>query len=236
MPLTSRRKRPWLLPDLLTPKGRRTFAYGTGLVIATSLLGVFVSVPEGRILAKGPANPGHSELDCADCHENAPGTLRQQLQGVVAYGLARRPDLPTVGRLPVSNETCLDCHVRPQDRHPVYRFFEPQFIDARREIGANQCRSCHREHSGRHVSNAGNFCVACHEDIRLKREKIDPSHEQLSADGRWDTCLSCHDFHGNHEWETPDSLARALPLEEVQRYLKDGESVYGSKTVRARSD
>ena len=40
--------------------------------------------PDPAATAAHPANTGHDKLACTDCHKEAPGTLRQQLQAKVA--------------------------------------------------------------------------------------------------------------------------------------------------------
>ena len=68
-----------------------------------------------------------------------------------------------------------------------------------------------------------------------------PSHATLFADGEWDTCLQCHDFHGNHdlkrgEHEFPVSMDEAFGLEAVRSYLRDGARVYGAPIHAAKED
>ena len=59
--------------------------------------------------------------------------------------------------------------------------------------------SCHREHQGVRVTLTEiGYCRHCHEETRLKRDPLDVSHEALIKAKEWDSCLGCHDFHGNH--------------------------------------
>ena len=103
------------------------------------------------------------------------------------------------GHQPVTNATCLECHDRPNDRHPVFRFFEPRFAEAREQIQPQYCLSCHLEHSGKRVTTFEiTSCVHCHKDITLNHDPTTISHEDLIEAGQWESCLGCHDFHGNH--------------------------------------
>ena len=217
-------------------KKRRRVGYRVGLGLGAAYLLLFISFPEGQVLAKGPTNPGHSQLSCTDCHDPAPGTLRQQLQALVAYALGRRHEPPSIGRLPVSNEVCLDCHDRPTERHPSFRFRQPRFAKARVELGAHECISCHREHTGDHLSVSNQFCASCHSDMRLQHPIIEPTHEELAMNGEWDTCLRCHDFHGNHVRETPRSMDRALDLQSVKEHFVTGRPIFGVKKHPASSE
>ncbi len=191
---------------------------------------------DGRVLAKGPANPGHGGLECADCHDPAPGTVRQQVQAAVAFGLGLRETPPAVGRLPVSNQVCMDCHERRADLHPTHDFEEPKYFEERREIAADQCITCHKEHSGRHVANTGQFCSTCHGDVGEIDKPIQPTHPELVAGERWDTCMRCHDYHGNHVREAPRTLGEAFDGRTVLRHLDSGAPLYGEKRELASQE
>jgi hypothetical protein len=135
----------------------------------------------------------------------------------------------------IDNATCTDCHDNPDDRHPAHRFLEPRFAQARRELAPEQCISCHREHTGARISRIdGEFCVACHADTEVKDDPAEPTHATLFAEGRWDTCLACHDFHGNHAHEPPRTLDAALSPATVAGYLRNAASPYGEPVIRAR--
>ena len=231
----SRSRRAWA-PRWSSRKKRRRVGYRVGLGLGAVYLLLFISVPEGQVLAKGPTNPGHSQLGCTDCHDPAPGTLRQQLQALVAFGLGRRHTAPSIGRLPVDNNVCLDCHHRSTERHPSFRFRQPRFAEARAELGAHECISCHREHTGEHLSVSNEFCASCHSDMSLQQPVIQPTHEELARNGERDTCLRCHDFHGNHVREAPRSMSRALDLRSVMEHFATGRPIYGKKKDPALSE
>lgn len=222
-----RTRSPWRNP-------RRTgYVLGSGLMLAS--LTALVTNQESSWTAKGPMNAGHEDLSCASCHDETQGSLRQQVQANVSHILGRRDSVVWVGRQPVTNQVCLDCHPVPDDRHPTFRFFEPRFADAREEVGAHRCNACHQEHQGRRVAR-GDFCGACHEDIELSADPIDPSHRQLAADDRWSSCLGCHDFHGNHDHRPQQSFAERFGTEPIEAYLEGGPSPYGDRIERARSE
>ena len=180
------------------------------------------------LTAPGPMNTGHESLDCQDCHLDERGSTRQQVQASVAWWLGSREDRVYIGTRPAQSEQCIECHERPDDQHPIYRFREPRFEEARRELGADQCSSCHAEHSGARVTQEATFCETCHEELALKNDPLDTSHAALIAQGRWATCLSCHDFHGNHRYEVPTRLSDAFSVEEVRSYLDGDRSLYSA--------
>ena len=185
-------------------------------------------------------NIGHEELGCAACHEAAPGTLRQQLQANARFVLGLRRTPADFGNSDVTNEDCIACHERPFDRHPVFRFNEPRFEKARKNIAPHQCQSCHREHSGAKVVAEATYCSECHGDLALEDDPIDIPHSSLVEDGRWQTCLGCHDFHGNHRYEVPTKLRRAVPEWRIGTYFAGAESPYGNELLapakKTRSD
>lgn len=185
----------------------------------------------------GEMNTGHEQQGCATCHLPQVGSARQQLQAQVDYWLGRRSDWVYFGTLPVRNETCIGCHERADDRHPIYRFREPRFREARATIGADQCSSCHREHNGVRVTQPATFCQTCHRDTKIKNDPIDTPHSILIEQKRWNTCLGCHDFHGNHVFETPKRLQQATSPEMVARYLAGEGWLYSqSKKHPARRE
>ena len=119
----------------------------------------------------------------------------------------------------------------------VVGFTELRFEKAREETGAQLCVSCHREHSAVRVTtpDAG-YCVSCHSDLKVKDDKTSPTHDFLVQNKRWESCLQCHDYHGNHRWRTPLRLVDAPTVDAIGQYLKDGPSPYGSTIVKAREE
>jgi hypothetical protein len=188
--------------------------------------------------AKGPMNTGHGKLACGACHKNAPGSFRQQIQANLRHALGWREVPALFGRLPVGNADCLACHERPNDRHPVYRFLEPRFSQARETLRPHQCVSCHAEHQGRRVTLAAiDYCVNCHKDTRLKKDPIDVPHADLIVRKQWDSCLGCHDFHGNHIMQTEKSVDKRTPAEKIRAYFDGGSSPYGTNLhYKAKQD
>ncbi|MBR0757616.1 cytochrome c3 family protein [Bradyrhizobium jicamae] len=205
---------------------RAGYVFGILLVLAGLAL---VLIPQSsRFAAKGPANTGHDKLACTDCHKEAPGTLRQQLQAKAYYLLGLRETNPTFGHERVSNDACTDCHARGQDAHPTHRFLEPRFKEARDQLGAESCASCHREHKGVRVTMAPTSCATCHQDLALKNDPLDVSHRELIAKAQWTTCLGCHDYHGNHKRQTQQKLEDAYAAKAITDYLAGGPSPYGN--------
>jgi hypothetical protein len=118
----------------------------------------------------------------------------------------------------------------------VFRFLEPRFANARAALHPERCTSCHQEHAGTRVTVAdAGYCRHCHADLAVEADPLDVSHRQLVQDQRWDTCLGCHDFHGNHGLKSPVRLDAAIPPAAIQSYLDGGASPYPAPIVRART-
>jgi hypothetical protein len=212
------------------PPPERSFkrvGYVLGAAVIAAALAAIVVPQAARFHAKGPANTGHAALACTDCHKEAPGTMRQQLQAKVQFWLGQRETDTSFGHERVANAQCADCHAREQDAHPVHRFLEPRFAEARATLGAENCVSCHREHSGVRVTMPATACATCHQDLDLKREPLDVPHRELVARKDWDTCLGCHDFHGNHKRTAQTRLDQAYPASTIRDYLAGGPSPFG---------
>jgi hypothetical protein len=204
-------------------------AYLAGALVVAAITGAIVAMPTfTRFHATGPANTGHETVACSACHKDAPGTARQQLQAKVQYLMGRRASDVTFGTMRVQNEQCVGCHARDQDMHPVYRFLEPRFSKARAEIGAASCVSCHREHKGVRVTMAPTACSSCHQSLALKSDPLDVPHSVLVERQDWQSCLGCHDFHGNHKRSTQTRVDAAYPAAAIADYFAGGRSPYGT--------
>ncbi len=211
---------------------------GLGLALGAVALTVLLWPEQEALHARGPMNTGHEDLRCEHCHVPGRGTLRQQLQANARHLLGLRETAADFGLQRVAKERCLACHERPDDRHPVFRFTEPRFEAARRALQPESCVSCHREHQGMRTTVATtDFCQHCHEETRLKNDPIDLSHESLVASERWDTCLGCHDFHGNHLMETRQTIDDVIPPGRILEYFRGGDSPYSTeKRYEARKE
>lgn len=212
-----------------THRIRRRRRLGAALGSALGGLAVAAILWPGlqQLRTPGPMNVGHEPLECASCHRAAPGTTRQQLQSNARSAIGLRTASVDFGSRPVGNDVCQGCHERPNDRHPVYRFLEPRFAEARAAIAPHECTSCHGEHVGRRATVEPDACRHCHAELSLASDPIAPTHADLVADGEWTTCLACHDFHGNHASAAPTTLAEALPEGAIRAYLAGGPSPYG---------
>ena len=204
----------------------RTLAYGLGLLLALGSLGLLT--PAGTAwLRPGPPNTGHDAVACAQCHVPAEGTARQQIQANLQHRLGRRTAAADFGSRAVRNEDCESCHARKDDVHPPYRFLEPRFAEARAALAPQTCISCHREHTGRRMTASPRLCMHCHPETNIEDDRAEPTHAELIADEAWESCLQCHDYHGNHVYEMTTRLLDAPTVEDVQRYLEGGPSPYG---------
>jgi hypothetical protein len=162
--------------------------------------------------------------------------VRQQLQTIAAHWLDRLPRHVDIdlGYRAVTNDACQSCHVRPDDRHPVFRFLEPRFAEARAAIHPEQCASCHREHAGARVTVAdGTYCRQCHSDLDVENDPLDVPHRMLVQTQQWQSCLGCHDYHGNHALKPPTRLRNAIAADAIRAYLRGGASPYPPTLVHA---
>jgi hypothetical protein len=210
------------------PKRRRqNLGYAIGITVGLVCLGILLAPSQEKLHVRGPMNTGHEEFKCTSCHKPARGTLRQQLQANVRYLLGLREMAADFGQRDVTSEICLECHDRPKDRHPVYRFLEPRFAKARANLQPQFCISCHLEHHGRRVTRREiGYCVNCHKDTKLKNDPITISHADLITAEHWESCLGCHDFHGNHVMKTKTVVKEAFTPEQIRIYFEGGPSPY----------
>jgi hypothetical protein len=213
---------------------RRRLAIGTGILVGIAVTLWLHAPGQAHLRAPGPMNTGHETLACDACHVPAPGTLRQQLQVVARSWITGDAGSADVGFRAVGNTQCQGCHERPDDRHPVFRFLEPRFAKARAAIHPERCTSCHREHDGVRVTVAdGTYCSTCHADLDVKDDPLDVSHRALVAAQRWDSCLGCHDYHGNHGFVPPHRLADAIAPAAIETYFHGGSSPYPAPIIHA---
>jgi hypothetical protein len=197
---------------------RNRIAYAGGSFVAAVCISMMLSHDYEQWRAPGPANAGHEELGCNDCHRRAEGTLRQQLQANARYWIGLRDEPVDFGLKGVTSVDCSDCHRRPADRHPIYRFVEPRFAAARAAIAPQHCTSCHLEHTGKSVTIESTFCRHCHKNLSIPGDRTDPPHRAIVQTEAWNTCLRCHDFHGNHEGDPPRSLSEPSRRLGTKRY------------------
>ena len=205
------------------------FGYAFGSIMAIFILFMLPLNDDWHTL--NVANTGHENLECTDCHTIAPGTPRQQIQTNTKAFLGFRETGVDFGHHDVTNENCLACHDRPNDNHPVYRFNEPRFVEARQAIQPQLCESCHLEHQGRRVTIDTTFCVHCHTDLDLTDDPIDVPHVELVANEDWTSCLGCHDFHGNHVMEIPVRIENTIDTQLIEAYFENEPSPYSNERL-----
>lgn len=192
---------------------------------------------DDQYFSAGTIQHAHQDLVCADCHVKSQGTLRQQIQANAKYLLGKREHPADFGYQKVTSVECLTCHERPNDRHPIYRFREPRFAEAKAVVDATSCLGCHNEHVNEKVSNGIVFCSACHQDLELKDDPIDVAHTELIKNEEWNTCLGCHDFHGNHGREAQLNYDDRYLVEDIKDYFAAGKSPYGNELFyKAKND
>jgi cytochrome c553 len=211
----------------ITPDAIRIFALVVTLPVVAASVAVLAKPSLKQVLAHGPIQVGHESTECTDCHRREDASLRQQIQANIQFALGNRENSVDFGYLPVTSSDCLDCHERPNERHPIYRFREPRFSEAVEIVNATSCLGCHTEHTGQRSFSDVGVCGACHGDLKLLNDPVDVPHETLVRDKKWQTCLGCHDFHGNHIYKAPKLLIEAAPVQDIVDYLAAGESPYG---------
>ena len=59
-------------------------------------------------------------------------------------------------------------------------------------------------------------------------------HVTLVAQENWGSCLTCHDFHGNHAHRPQTRMRDAFPLDAIDAYFADGPQPYGHKPLSAK--
>ncbi len=210
---------------------RQWMGFGVGLLLTVSTYVTLSMEANEQLLSLGPMNTGHQDLSCQSCHTPARGNTFQQLQANILFTVGLRKTEADFGAKNVDTKKCQQCHDRENDRHPLHRFAEPRFAEARKQIGAQtgkvECESCHMEHSGVRVTQTDiGYCQNCHQDTELNKDPLEISHAQLIAKAQWSTCLQCHDFHGNHVFHAAESLKDTIPVQVVRDYLNGAQSPY----------
>ena len=214
----------------VSPLRKRQFLGGIiGSVLGVSLFYVLTLDSTEAYVSLGPMNNGHENLSCFACHADAKGDLLQQVQSNISHAVGARGEGVDFGTQDVTVDNCLQCHDRPNDRHPVYRFSEPRFKDAVKNIDATTCITCHTEHKEERVSVASiDYCMNCHQDLEVENDPLDMSHKTLIEKEEWSTCIQCHDFHGNHKYGVPEKLKDTIPMKLIQNYFEGGKDPYGT--------
>lgn len=221
----------------LSTKTLRKAAMAVGLPVALMGVVVLQAAPVKPVISHGPIQSGHAEISCQGCHTPSAGTTRQQIQANLNYVLGRRETHADFGYGAVTSGQCIDCHERANDRHPIYRFNEPRFADVLQRLDAASCLGCHSEHAAQVAFIEPQFCRNCHDNLRVKNDPIDVPHDHLIAQKQWESCLGCHDFHGNHQRKSQLVLRDAIAIQDIRAYLADGPSPYGTqKTFKARTE
>ncbi|MBV1882152.1 MAG: hypothetical protein KUG82_10985 [Pseudomonadales bacterium] len=204
-------------------------SYIIGFTLLAALLFIINLSVTHQWRMPGPLNTGHEKLDCKECHEETQVGFRQQIQANLHYFLARRKTGSTFNFITPNNQDCMSCHARDNDNHPVYRFNEPRFKEARKTLSPQYCVSCHSEHSGVRVTSKQDNCRSCHEDLKIKSDPIDIPHADLITLENWDSCLRCHDFHGNHIMEVATQINQMKSPKAIENYFTGGADPYSQE-------
>lgn len=199
-----------------------------GIVLGIGVFFFFTLDSSEKYSSIGPMNKGHQDLSCVTCHADAKGNLMQQVQANIEYCVGSRKKSVDFGSQDVTVDNCVQCHDRPNDRHPIHRFSEPRFKDAIKKINATDCITCHSEHHGERVTvQSITYCMNCHGDLSIEDDPLDKTHVDIIKDKQWSTCIQCHDFHGNHRYEVPVLMKDTIPMQVIDNYFKGGTDPYG---------
>ncbi|MFI1743368.1 cytochrome c3 family protein [Thalassobellus sediminis] len=214
----------------VSPLRKRQFIGGIiGLLLGGLICFILTLDVSEKYVSIGPMNAGHNDMSCVACHADAKGNLVQQIQSNISHAVGVREHGVDFGTKDVTVVNCLECHDRPNDRHPNHRFSEPRFKEAIKVIDATTCITCHSEHHGERVSVASiDYCMNCHQELVVENDPLDISHQKLIANEQWTTCIQCHDFHGNHRYEVPTSLKDTISMYALQKYFDGGEDPFGN--------
>lgn len=141
----------------------------------STYLGGRMKGTDARVFLPGPTTHGHYqiELACNACHT------------------------PMMG---VKEQACIDCHAEElkaaNDSHPKAKFTDPRNADRLKSIAADNCITCHREHSPGRTGAMGvtlpeDYCYHCHQETLQER----PSHRDYA----FNSCATagCHNYHDN---------------------------------------
>ncbi len=201
----------------------------TGIVVGSILFVFFSRTSNETYISIGPMNSGHEDFSCNTCHSDAEGNLWQQIQSNSQFAIGLRENAVDFGTIDVETKKCLACHERDNDRHPTHRFLEPKFKKAVKQINTANCNTCHSEHHGKRMTlQKTDYCMHCHEDLTVKNDPLDVPHSKLIANEAWGTCLQCHDFHGNHEYQVPHKMKDTISNIRLKQYFEGGIDVYSS--------
>jgi len=210
----------------------KAYGYLIGLTLSVAMLFILLQGDVESWHSSGPLNPGHEKLACNECHIPSNGSIRQQLQANTQYLLGQRTREHDFVFTKISNKQCVACHDRENDLHPTYRFNEPKFIKVREKIHPEYCISCHQEHSGQRISHfSPTDCKLCHEEMRIEDDSITVPHHELIEREDWETCLGCHDFHGNHDMKIEQTVGRHIKFKKIQDYFDTAPSPYSGELI-----
>ena len=210
----------------------KAWGYFVGVGVSVAVIFILLHQDFDDWHSSGPLNPGHEKLDCKECHISSDGTIRQQIQANVRYLFGKRKMENDFVFTKIANKQCIACHDREDDHHPTYRFNEPKFKKARESIHPELCISCHQEHSGRRISHFKvTDCKLCHKETHIEDDSISVPHHELIKRKDWDTCMGCHDYHGNHDMKLETNLKQRIKLKKIQSYFNTAPFPYSGELI-----
>ena len=84
---------------------------------------------------------------------------------------------------------------------------------------------------------AVNFCSYCHQTLKIHKDSLSVNHGTLVEQKRWDTCLGCHDYHGNHIMKLKTQLSERWQEKAIQAYFNGNLGPYPvKKHYKAKTD
>ena len=190
-----------------------------GIFVTVLSVAAMTSPSTEQFLSPGGDNEMHEGMACDQCHETAEGTIRQQVQANVYHWLGSRQHGADFLTQPVESADCEACHPMKENFHPQQKLRKSKYYELDTMLGIRECSGCHDHHSSSVMQHAMTLCMHCHEVWGKKPDTTTPTHVELIAQGRWETCLQCHEFHGGHQREKIFLLEDAHKVDTIQNSL-----------------
>ena len=181
-------------------------------------------------------NTGHDTSPASRVTCRAPGSVRQQLQAIArALGRGRPAARSTSASAPSPTRSA-----RPATTAPTMSPGVPLPRAAlRRGPRGDPSRAMHvvpprARRRARDRSPTEPTAATATRDLDVKNGSPRRLAPHARRGQRWDTCLGCHDFHGNHGLSHRPARRRDRPAA-IQTYLDGGPSPYPAPIIRART-
>ena len=65
--------------------------------------------------------------------------------------------------------------------------------------------------------------------MSIENDPLEISHKELVVSKQWESCLQCHDYHGNHVRTTPHELKDTISRNSILEYFDGGKDPFSNK-------